>query len=216
MSIKKKLNTSLNKLAQVFEEDPKACEAVDYLVKALKDWDEPKVDKKSIELSLPTEIKDSDDYALFSDGACRGNPGPGSWAAIGQDQGAGVLFESSGVEFQTTNNRMELIGAIEALKSLERFLDECGKVADQAKVHLYTDSKLIVDAMGSWMAGWKRNGWKKSGGKPIINVELWRELDELSEHFKKSQFHWVKGHAGHPQNERCDGLANEALDEAGY
>ncbi|MFN8543602.1 MAG: ribonuclease HI [Candidatus Binatia bacterium] len=135
---------------------------------------------------------------IFTDGACLGNPGPGGWAAIlvhGHTE-----RELSGYEPHTTNNRMELRGAIEGLRSLREPCD----------VDLYTDSQYLRNGMHEWIARWKHNGWKTADRKPVKNVELWQELDALTQ-AHHVRWHWVRGHAGHPENERCDALANAAI-----
>lgn len=137
---------------------------------------------------------------IFTDGACRGNPGPGGWGAILR-LGA-TEKELWGGDKETTNNRMELTAVIRALGALKR------PVA--AKVH--TDSKYVIDGIKSWIHGWKRNGWKTSDKKPVKNVELWQELDRLA-NGHQLEWIWVKGHAGHPENERADALANRGIDE---
>ena len=135
---------------------------------------------------------------IFSDGACSGNPGPGGWGAI-------LIYgehrkELSGGEALTTNNRMELLGAISALEALK------GK----RHVELYTDSAYVKNGITGWIHGWKKNGWKTADRKPVKNVELWQRLDALAaEHHV--DWHWVKGHAGHPENERADELAREGM-----
>ena len=132
---------------------------------------------------------------LFTDGACSGNPGPGGWAAILRYGEAEK--ELSGGEADTTNNRMELMGAIEGLAALR----------EPCRVVLTSDSKYLVDAVTKgWVYGWKKKGWKKSDNSPALNVDLWeRLLPLLQKH--EVEFNWVKGHAGHPENERCDQLA---------
>jgi ribonuclease HI len=135
---------------------------------------------------------------IFTDGACAGNPGPGGWAAIliaGEHR-----REISGYEPATTNNRMEMTAAIRALGSL--------KVA--CKVDLHTDSQYLRTGMEEWLAKWKRSNWKTSAKKPVKNVDLWQELDALAEKHAV-RWHWVRGHDGHVENERCDELANEAI-----
>ena len=132
---------------------------------------------------------------FFTDGACSGNPGPGGWGAIlryGKHE-----LELSGGEASTTNNRMELTAVIEALKKLKK----------KCEVTIYTDSKYVADAfLQGWIWNWKKKGWKKSDGKPVLNPELWKTLiSEIQKHEYK--IIWVKGHAGHPENERCDTLA---------
>lgn len=136
---------------------------------------------------------------LFTDGACRGNPGPGGWAYILRHPATGTEKEAAGGEADTTNNRMELSAVIEGLKALKR----------RSQVEVVTDSAYVADGCSQWLAGWKRNGWKrreKGRSKPVKNEDLWRELDELlAKH--KVRFTRIRGHAGHPENERCDELA---------
>ena len=136
----------------------------------------------------------------YTDGACRGNPGPGGWGAIlryGDRE-----KELKGAEADTTNNRMELTAAIRALEALRQ----------PCEVDLYTDSQYLRLGISQWMHGWKKNGWKTSGRKPVKNQDLWQELDVAAARHEV-RWHWVKGHSGHPENERADALANEAIDE---
>ena len=136
---------------------------------------------------------------LFTDGACRGNPGPGGWAYILRHLKSGKEKECSGGAPETTNNRMELQAVIEGLKALTR----------SCRVELFTDSEYVRQGLLSWMQKWKANGWRRKEGdrfKPVKNVELWQELDEvLARHEVK--FTRVAGHSGHPENDRCDELA---------
>ncbi len=138
---------------------------------------------------------------IFTDGACLGNPGPGGWGAIIRAEGA--ERELSGYEPATTNNRMELRAAVEALRGLE----------DGAEVDLTTDSQYVRNGMSEWLSRWKRNGWRTADKKPVKNVDLWQELDALAQRHRV-RWHWVRGHDGHPENERCDALANEAIRRA--
>ena len=132
---------------------------------------------------------------LFTDGACSGNPGPGGWGAILRYNG--VEKELSGGERQTTNNRMELTSAIMGLRALK----------EPCKVKLVTDSKYLADGINKgWAASWKQNGWRKADKKPALNTDLWDELLKLLE-VHEVTIEWVKGHDGHPENERCDTLA---------
>lgn len=132
---------------------------------------------------------------IFSDGACSGNPGPGGWGAILRCDG--YEKEISGGEAHTTNNRMELTGVIQALSALKY----------PCKVRVTTDSKYVVDGITKgWAQSWKKRGWKKSDGKPALNPELWERLLELLA-IHDVEFAWIKGHAGHEENERCDRLA---------
>lgn len=131
---------------------------------------------------------------IFTDGACSGNPGPGGWGAILRYNGK--TKELHGGEANTTNNRMELLAAITALDALK----------EPCEVLLHTDSKYVMDGISSWIHGWKRNGWKTADKKPVKNGELWQALDEANRRHKVT-WRWVKGHAGHVENERADELA---------
>ncbi len=135
---------------------------------------------------------------VHTDGACSGNPGPGGWGAILAYNG--TRKELSGGEAETTNNRMELMGAIAALESLKR----------PCKVEMHVDSNYVKDGISKWIHGWKRNGWKTADKKPVKNVELWQRLDKAILNHDIS-WHWVKGHAGHSENERADELAREGM-----
>ena len=131
---------------------------------------------------------------IFTDGACKGNPGPGGWGAILRSNGK--ERELSGGESPTTNNRMELMAAIEALNALTK----------PCRVQLWTDSNYVRDGITKWIHGWRRNGWKTADKKPVKNTELWQALLEAAAPHR-IEWHWVKGHAGHPENERADSLA---------
>ncbi|MDX2130966.1 MAG: ribonuclease HI [Planctomycetota bacterium] len=133
---------------------------------------------------------------LYTDGACSGNPGPGGWAFILRHPSSGAEIERSGGEAGTTNNRMELRAVIEGLRALTR----------PSRVDLYSDSQYVLKGLDEWMDAWKRRGWKTADKKPVKNQDLWEELDGLrGEH--ELAFHWIRGHAEHPENERCDALA---------
>ena len=138
---------------------------------------------------------------IYTDGACKGNPGPGGWGAW--LSWAGHEKELFGGEATTTNNRMELTAVIEALSSLKR----------KVPVALYTDSEYVKNGITTWIHNWKRRGWRTADGKPVKNEELWRRLDELVAGHRVS-WHWVKGHAGDPGNERADALANRGVEQA--
>jgi ribonuclease HI len=140
--------------------------------------------------ALPVEI--------FTDGACSGNPGPGGWGAVLRYKG--TEKELSGGERATTNNRMEMKAAIMALETLKR----------PSKVELHTDSTYLRDGIMKWIHGWKRNGWKTAAKQPVKNVDLWQRL-ELAIERHDVTWHWVKGHAGHPENERADALARAGI-----
>lgn len=165
------------------------------------------------ELPLPSEISaEPMTLALYSDGGCRGNPGPGAFAYVVQEHNGAILAE--GVEFEglTTNNRMELSGPLRGLEELESILPTQGKDPLLTKIKVITDSKYVVDGMKSWVKGWKARGWKKADNKPPENLELWQALDEARTKFMEVEWTWVRGHAGHPQNEYCDRKANEVMD----
>jgi len=135
---------------------------------------------------------------LFTDGACSGNPGPGGWGALLRYKGTEKEF--SGAESATTNNRMELTAAIEGLKALKK----------PCNVTLYTDSKYVLQGVTEWLQGWKARGWKTADKKPVKNQDLWEKLDAvIAKH--NVHFIWVKGHAGHIENERVDALARQAI-----
>jgi len=137
---------------------------------------------------------------MFTDGACRGNPGPGGWGVILRYQGNEK--ELYGGENETTNNRMELMAAIQGLESLTK----------ACPVVLPTDSQYVLKGVTEWMAGWKRKGWMTAAKKPVKNVDLWKRLEKaLLPHEVK--WEWVRGHTGHPENERADDLANRGVDE---
>ena len=138
---------------------------------------------------------------IYTDGACSGNPGPGGWGAV-LISGA-HRKELSGGEQETTNNRMELTAAIEALKALK----------EPSHVDLYTDSVYVKNGISEWIVNWKKNNWRRRSGKrwlPVKNDTLWKELDDRVA-IHDVTLHWVKGHAGHPENERCDALARQAI-----
>jgi ribonuclease HI len=136
----------------------------------------------------------------WTDGACRGNPGPGGWGVLLRYKGKEKTLY--GAERETTNNRMELMAAIQALESLTR----------QCKVQLTTDSQYVQKGVTEWLPNWKRRGWKTAAKKPVKNVDLWQRLDKaVAEH--DVEWHWVRGHSGHPENEQADALANQAIDE---
>jgi len=137
---------------------------------------------------------------VFTDGACRGNPGPGGWGALMRFQGTEKKLY--GGEKDTTNNRMELTAAIEALKALKQ-----GCV-----VALTTDSQYVRKGITEWMGNWKKRGWKTAAKKPVKNVDLWQQLDEQAGRHQV-EWHWVKGHSGHRENEIADQLANRGIDE---
>lgn len=141
----------------------------------------------------------SGEYIIYTDGACRGNPGPGGWGAIVAIDGG--LTEMQGAERQTTNNRMELLAAIEALDA----------TPEGSTVVLYTDSNYVKGGITEWMRNWKRNGWKTAAKKPVKNQDLWERLDDSAARHT-IDWRWVKGHSGDPGNERADALANEAID----
>ncbi|MFC3907463.1 ribonuclease HI [Legionella dresdenensis] len=137
---------------------------------------------------------------IFTDGACKGNPGPGGWGALlryGTQE-----KKLYGGEQLTTNNRMELMAAIKALEAVKR----------SCKIDLFTDSQYLRQGITGWIFGWKKNGWKNSKKEPVKNADLWQQLDILANQHQIT-WHWVKGHSGHPENELADELANQAIRE---
>ena len=137
---------------------------------------------------------------IYADGACRGNPGPGGWGAILRDEGRDQ--EIFGGEPQTTNNRMELTAVIRALETLQR----------PSTVEVYTDSQYVQKGISEWLPDWKRRGWRTADKKPVKNIDLWQRLEQVAGKHRVT-WHWVKGHAGHPENERADALANRGVEE---
>jgi ribonuclease HI len=135
---------------------------------------------------------------IYSDGACRGNPGPGGWGVLLRSRG--MEKELWGGEADTTNNRMELTAVIRALEALKR----------PSRVRLYTDSQYVQKGISQWIGQWKRRGWRTAERKPVKNIDLWQRLDELAA-VHEVQWHWVRGHAGHVENERADRLANKGI-----
>ena len=154
----------------------------------------------SITSNLEKQDTSNDTVELYTDGACSGNPGPGGWGVIirwGDHE-----KELCGGEKETTNNRMELMAAIQGLESLTRSVNAT----------LYTDSKYVMDGITQWIATWKRNGWKTAAKKPVKNIDLWKRLDDVLERHAVD-WKWVKGHAGHIENERADELARQGLQD---
>ena len=142
-----------------------------------------------------------DTTEIFTDGACLGNPGPGGWGVLLRWRG--VEKELSGGEADTTNNRMELMAAIKGIEALKL----------SAAADLYTDSKYVIDGITKWIAGWKKNGWRTAAKKPVKNKDLWQHLEQALDGHEVA-WHWVKGHAGHAENERVDDLAKQAAEDA--
>lgn len=142
------------------------------------------------------------DVEIFTDGACRGNPGPGGWGVLMRYRGREKTLH--GGERDTTNNRMELQAAIEGLRALKH----------PCRVNLTTDSVYVKNGITTWLASWKAKGWKTAGRKPVKNIDLWQALDQLNQQHEV-EWHWVKGHSGHRENEIADELANRGIDELG-
>jgi ribonuclease HI len=147
-------------------------------------------------------MADQAEVEIFTDGACRGNPGPGGWAAILRYRG--VEKELSGYEANTTNNRMEMMAAISGLEALKR----------PCRVRLYSDSQYLRDGITKWIHGWKQRGWRTADRQPVKNIDLWQRLDTAAARHAV-EWEWVRGHAGHPENERADALARSRIVEAG-
>lgn len=206
----KEAEKALKVLKSFFKDDTtsvkKALKEIENSLKKIEvDKEEPGSSNAFI---LEKKLQENFEIVAFSDGACRGNPGPGAWGSLILSAKNEVMYEGSGVELGTTNNRMELMGAIDCLRNLK---NESSK-----KIALVSDSKYVVDGITTWVHGWKKRGWKKADNKAPENLDLWQELDELVGSFQKLKFQWVKGHSGYPQNEYVDELANLALDDAGF
>lgn len=138
---------------------------------------------------------------MYTDGACRGNPGKGGWGALLRYNGSEKTLH--GGEPHTTNNRMELMAVIQGLQALKK---------PGCEVHVFSDSKYVLTGITEWLPNWKKRGWKTAAKKPVLNVDLWQMLDVLAAQHK-IEWNWVKGHSGHPENERADSLANLGIDE---
>jgi ribonuclease HI len=212
----------LSKLKKIFIDDDEASLMIDILegkVQKLEFSSGKRVEVTDTDLvfSLPSDFSNLDlGFAVFTDGACRGNPGPGAYALLIQNAKGEIILKSSGVEMPTTNNKMEMQAVISALLGLFDQFNETGFSQTDAPIYVYSDSKYVIDGIKSWVPNWKARGWKKADNKEPENIELWKELDRLTMMFKSINFNWVKGHNGHPQNEYCDKLCNLALDEAGF
>lgn len=221
---KKEIQKFLNKLKNMWPEDHDAIGAIQLLEAKTDELSEDlaessllSIDTSDQNLPLPVELKDqSEGFAIFSDGACRGNPGPGAYAMIIQNHLGEVVLKSSSVEMPTTNNKMELSGIIRGLHGLFEKFQEDGHSQSHVPIFVFSDSKYVIDGITSWVPGWKARGWKKADNKEPENLDLWIELDGLKSNFSNIKFIWVKGHAGHPQNELCDRMCNQALNEAGF
>lgn len=217
---KSEIQKNLRKLQSAYADDAEALDILNRLfIKSEAFLDEKKatIADWGMEFPLPEELRERiNGYAIFADGACRGNPGPGAWATMIQDHKGDVLLKSSGVSVPTTNNKMELEGVIRGLNGLiEKWIEE-GISERETPVFVYSDSKYVIEGIEKWVVGWKARGWKKADNKEPENLLLWKELDQLKSRFSTINFIWVKGHAGHPQNEMCDKMANQALDESGF
>lgn len=140
------------------------------------------------------------DFEIYTDGSCRGNPGPGGWAAVLSSAGGERVLQ--GAEADTTNNRMELTAAIMALRELPA----------ESSATIHTDSEYVMKGLNEWLPAWKVRGWKTAAKKPVKNQDLWQALDEASRG-RRLEWRWVRGHAGNPGNERVDRLANAAIDQ---
>ena len=206
---KKTLENKIKDIGKYLDSE-KAKTAIADLMQEVKNYVEPTNDAPSSgDFVLPKEISTPGAVAVFTDGACRGNPGPGAYGFMIQDQTGAVVAEGSDIATHTTNNKMELMGVIKGLEMVQDALPFANEI------YVYTDSKYVVDGINSWVAGWKRRGWKKADNKVPENIDLWKSLDMLATQMSP-KFNWVKGHAGHPQNEYVDQLANIALDKNGY
>jgi ribonuclease HI len=144
----------------------------------------------------------ADPVLIYADGACKGNPGRGGWGALIRT--GATERELFGGEPQTTNNRMELTAVIRALEALQH----------ASTVEVYTDSQYVQKGISEWLSDWKRRGWRTADKKPVKNLDLWQQLDRLAAAHRIA-WHWVKGHAGHPENERADALANRGVESLG-
>ena len=158
---------------------------------------------------VQSPVQDTRRYIIHTDGACRNNPGPGGWGAVLQLEAEGEIIKekdlSGATASETTNNRMELTAVLRGLRRLN----------DKAiPITVRSDSRYVIDGMSKWLENWKQNGWRKSDKAAVLNMDLWQELDLLQETLGPISWVWVKGHSGDPMNDRCDRLANIAIDNA--
>lgn len=201
---------NLSNELELLKKDHKVPQSIWKALEVLKSWSEKESNQEAYALDHNYNLR------AFSDGACRGNPGPGAWGIFGRNQSGETVFESTGVELLTTNNQMELQGAISCLLEAQNYFENLDLDPRTQKLEIVTDSRYVVDGVTKWVSGWKKRGWKKSDGKAPENLNLWKEIDELTKVFAKVDFTWVRGHAGHEENEICDKMANDALDKAGF
>jgi len=205
MKTKVEVINALQKIAKYFKSHKIDCSSEILKLKETLESIEEQKFVFSNTYELPHDIdKKEGDFFVYSDGACRGNPGIGAYGFMVQNDLGEVLFEDAAFYSHTTNNQMELLGAIEGIK--------WASTKGAHRIFVYSDSRYLVDGINKWVSGWKKRGWKKSDKKEPENLSLWKQVDELNETFQ-CEFHWVKGHSGHPQNERCDELANICIDE---
>lgn len=216
--MKKKYLKSLGTIEKWLVENNFGNDEVKSALKVLKEAinlvpEAPEVDSFG-KLPPPQEIANEPaTIAIYADGGCRGNPGPGAFAFIIQQHDGQVLGEGVEYDTMTTNNKMELMGAIRGLEEIKSLLPVKNRDPLLTKIKVMTDSKYVVEGMKSWVEGWKSRGWKKADNKAPENLELWQTLDLLRYKFMQVEWMWVKGHAGHPQNEYCDRKANEVMDQ---
>jgi ribonuclease HI len=205
--MKKKLLKNIKELKKELKADDQIKFAFDVLEQAINEQImEPKKLAPGV-FETPAEVVgNANAVATFSDGGCRGNPGPGAWGIVVQEYDGRVVHEASDFKDYTTNNQMELTGALKCMEYVK------ANMPLKSDIYVYTDSKYVVDGMKTWVEGWKKRGWKKADRKAPENLELWQSLDAIRHELGGVNFLWVKGHAGHPQNERCDELANESMD----
>lgn len=215
--MKKKHLQALNSVENWFKKDNSMTSELKTAFEAIKKAIEGVVEtqrKPLEELPIPQEISGEPNIlALYSDGGCRGNPGPGAFAYVVQAPSGDVVVEGVEFEVHTTNNKMELSGPLRGLQELQSNLVKSGQEPLLMKVRVVTDSKYVVDGMKTWVKGWKARDWKKADNKAPENLELWQALDKVRDNFLEVDWVWVKGHGGHPQNEYCDKKANQVMDE---
>jgi ribonuclease HI len=182
---------------------------INIFLSSLIDFFEQSSLSEKIESKEPVQFENVSKYIIYTDGACRGNPGPGGYGFVILDQDLNILKEQNGYYENTTNNQMELMAARKALSYLK---EQNQSKYNKLNILLVSDSKYVLDGLKSWLQGWKKRGWKKSDKSAPENLELWKQLDELTSNLCNISYQWVKGHSGEKYNERCDELANEAID----
>jgi len=203
----KKVNKLIEELKVLLKENPNALFYLDELTRSCSE--NANSDNQLTENNSDTANESNKEFFyIYSDGGCRGNPGPGAYGFVIKDHQKNLVKEDSGYFPNSTNNKMEMMACIKGLDYLSKNFD-----LSKLNVTLISDSQYLLKGMKEWMIGWKKRGWKKSDKKEPENLNLWKQLDQFKTDIKTVEYEWVKGHSGHAENERCDELVNICLDQ---